>query len=175
MTSTAPTDDRDVTAELEALLEQQNAAHAATDRARDELAAARAARASAAVDGTMTAQHLERLADARDDLEVCEDVELELARRRRAVAGELPAPVSEAAGDNRTVRVLVAGAPGRHSCNQPSTGRNLAGGAELTLPADDALALAGMGHVRVLAPIPSWWPNSVPIPDESVVRNLVGR
>lgn len=175
MTSTAPHDyDRDVTAELEALVEQQTAAQAATAQARAELAAARAARAAAVVDDSLTAQHIERLADARDDLEVCEDVESELARRHRAIAGELPAPVFDGVGDSRTVRVLIAGAPGRHSCNQPSSGRALMGGEELTLPADDALALAGHGHARVLGKVPAWWPNSVPIPDESVLRTLVG-
>ena len=137
MTSTPNADD--VTAELEALSEQQTAAREATGRARAELAAARAARAAAVVDGTVTAQHVERLDDARDELEVCEDVESELARRRRALADEAPAPASEASGDTRTVRVLVAGLHGRHSCNQPSTGRALMGGEELTLPADDAL------------------------------------
>lgn len=168
MTSTAPHDhDRDVTAELEALVEQQIAAQAATAQARAVLAGARAARAAAVVDDNLTAQHIERLADARDDLEVCEDVESELARRHRAMAGELPAPISEGVGDSRTVRVLIAGAPGRHSCNQPSTGRALIGGEDLTLPAGDALTLAGMGHVRIVGKVPGWWPNSVPIPDDS--------
>jgi hypothetical protein len=69
----------------------------------------------------------------------------------------------------------VAGIPGHHSCNQPSTGRKLIGSEELTLPADDALALAGMGHVRVVGKVPSWWPHSVPIPDESTARALSGR
>lgn len=175
MTSTAPhDDDRDVTAELEALVEQQTAARAATARARAELSAARAARAAAVVDGTATAQHVERLDDARDELEVCEDVETELARRRTALAGEAPALVSES-GDSRTVRVLVVGHHGHHSCNQPSTGRALMGGEELTLPADDALALATGGHVRVVGKVPAWWPHSVPIPDESTLRAYAGR
>lgn len=176
MTSTAPhDDDRDVTAQLEALVEQQTAARAATARARAELSAARAARAAAIVDGTLTAQHVERVDDARDELEVCEDVESELARRRSALAGEAPAPAATGAGDSRTVRVRVAGATGRHSCNQPSTGRALKGGEELTLPADDALSLAGMGHVRVVGKVPAWWPHSVPIPDESTLRAYAGR
>lgn len=176
MTDTTPSpEDHDVTAELEALTEQQAAAREATARARAELSAARAARAAAVVDGTVTAQHVERLDDARDELEVCEDVESELSRRRRALAGEAPAPASEASGDTRSVRVLVAGFHGRHSCNQPSTGRALMGGEELTLPADDALSLATGGHVRVLGKVPAWWPHSVPIPDESTLRAYAGR
>lgn len=155
MTSTTATHDDDMSAQLEALSEQQAAAREATARARAELAAARAVRAAAVVDGTVTAQHVERLDDARDDLEVCEDVESELARRRRTLAGEAPAPASEGAGDTRTVRVLVAGIHGRHSCNQPSTGRALMGGEELTLPGDDALSLATGGHVRVLGKVPA--------------------
>lgn len=177
MTSTAPhDDDRDVTAELEALVEQQHTAHAATVQARDELAAARAARASAVVDGTMTAQHIERLADARDDLEVCEDVELELTRRRRTLAGDAPATASES-GDSRTVRVRVLGRTGTHSCNQPSTGRHLIGGDELTIPADDALSLAQGGHISVLEqPVPKWWPRHIPaVLDDSALRALAGR
>lgn len=175
MTSTAPyDDDLDATPELEALAEQQTAAHEATIRARDELSAARAARASAVVDGTVTARHIERLTDARDDLEVCEDVEHELTRRRRTLDGDAPATASES-GDNRTVRVRVAGPIERHSCNQPSTGRRLRGGEELTIPADDALTLAKLGHVRVLGKVPAWWPHSVPIPDEPTLVALAGR
>ena len=113
-----------------------------------------------------------RLDDAREELELCEDVETELARRRRALTGDIPAPVSDAAGDNRTVRVRVAGIHGRHSCNQPSTGQQLIGGEELTLPGDDAVSLASLGHVRVVGKVPSWWPQSIPIPDESAVLAL---
>ena len=164
----------DQAAELEAITERQAAAREATARARAELAAAKAARAAAVVDDTLTARHVERLDDAREELELCEDVESELARRRRALTGDVPAPVSEAAGESRTVRVRVAGIHGRHSCNQPSTGRALMGGEELTIPADDALSLASGGHVRVVGKIPAWWPHSVPVPDESILRAVAG-
>lgn len=167
--------DHDESEQLEALAEQQTAAREATARARAELAAARAARAAAVVDDTLTAQHVERLDDAREELDLRQDVEAELARRRSALAGEAPAPAVTGAGDSRTVRVRVAGAIGRHSCNQPSTGQALMGGEELTLPADDALTLAGMGHVRVVGKVPAWWPHSVPIPDESTVVAIAGR
>jgi hypothetical protein len=156
-------------AELEALTERQTAAREATARARAELAAAKAARADAVIDDTLTAQHVERLDDAREELELCQDVETRLEHRRRTLAGDAP-PVSDAAGDTRSVRVRVAGILGRHSCNQPSTGRRLMGGEEVTLPADDALALATGGHVRPVGKLPSWWPHSVPVPDDSLAR-----
>jgi hypothetical protein len=175
MTNTTAHHDDDVTADLEDLRDRQATARAATAQAHGSLAAARAARAAAIVDGNLAAQHIERLADARNDLEECVDVEAELARRYTALAGEAPAPAATGFGDPRTVRVRVAGFTGRHSCNQPSTGRALIGGEELTLPADDALTLAGMGHVRVVGKVPAWWPNSVPIPDESTALAVAVR
>ena len=164
----------DTAEQLDALTGRLEAATTATADARAELAAAKAARGDATAAGIPQESHSARVLAARELLEVCLETEHALTRRRRALMDDAP-PLITDAGDSRTVRVLVAGAPGRHSCNQPSTGRKLAGGEELTLPADDALALAGMGHVCVLAPIPSWWPNSVPIPDESIVRALSGR
>lgn len=163
----------DQAAELEAITARQAAAREATARARAELAAAKAARATAVVDDTLTAQHVERLDDAREELELCEDVESELARRRRVLVSEVPAPVVDGIGDNRTVRVRVTGIPGRHSCNQPSTGRPLFGGQDVELPADDAVALAQGGHVYVTEqPVPGWWPRTVPVIDDATLGAL---
>jgi len=164
----------DTAEQLDALTAQLEAATTATADARAELAAAKAARGDAIVAGTLEESHSGRVLAARERLEVCLETEHALTRRRRTLTNDAPAPVSEA-GDSRTVRVRVAGIHGHHSCNQPSTGRKLIGGEELTLPADDALALAGMGHVRVVGKVPSWWPHSVPIPDESTARALSGR
>ena len=169
MTTTTDTADQ-----LDALTAQLEAATNATAAARAELAAAKAARGDAIVAGTLEESHSARVLAARERLEVCLETEHALTRRRRTLTDDAPVAASEA-GDSRTVRVRVAGIPGRHSCNQPSTGRRLMGGEELTLPADDALALATGGHVRVVGKVPSWWPHSVPIPDESTVRALSGR
>lgn len=171
MTTTTRTDTAD---ELAALAEQLEAATTATADARAELAAAKAARGDAIVAGTPQNSHSSRVLAARERLDVCLETEHALTRRRRSLVNDAPPTVSEAS-DSRTVRITVTGIPGQHACNQPSTGRKLHGGEELTLPADDALALVGHGYVRVVGQVPFWWPQGVPIPVESTLRALAGR
>lgn len=168
MTTTTSTDTAQQLDDLTAKLE---AATTATADTREELAAAQAARGDANATGTLTDAHSTRVLAARQRLEVCLETEHALTRRRRALLDEaLPAAFSEA-GDSRTVRVTVVGRPGQWSCTHPTTGRKLMGGDELAMAADDALSFGRAGHVRVIGKAPSWWPNSVPIPDASLHRD----
>lgn len=161
---------------LDALIDQQTAAAAATAAATEELNAAKAARGDATVAGTLTDAHSTRVLAARERLEVCTETAHALTRRRRLMGDEAP-PATTSAGDSRTIRVRVLGRPGVHSCTQPSTHRALLGGEELTLPADDAVALATGGHVSVAEePLPSWWPRRISAYyDDGALRALAGR
>lgn len=161
-------------AELDALTEKLAAATAATAEARAELAAAKAARGDATIDGTIADTHSARVLAAEASVDVCLEAEHALSRRRRVLLDDAPPLVSDA-GDSRTVRVRILGRAGSHACNQPSTGGRLEGGAEVTLPADDALSLAAGGYVLPLDALPAWWPQTVPVPDEAALRALAGR
>ncbi len=151
---------------LDELTAQQRAAQDLTAAAREQRATVRHDIADQlAVDAAVTDEQLDRLAATQEVLELAELRELGLARaRRRLVEQQLgtgeAAPLTD---DPRgVVRIRVAGRPGRHACNQPSTGRALEGGQELDVTPDDAIDLATAGYVELVGEAPAWWPRTIP-------------
>lgn len=151
--------------QLDPVTAQQRGAQDATATAREALSTIRHHLADASAAGTPpTEQQLEHLAAARDRLELAELHELGLARERRRLLDEAgDRPPSPLVDDPRgIVRVRVVGKPGRHACNQPSTGRALLGGQLVDVTADDAVALAVAGYAELVGALPAWWPHEVP-------------